>query len=151
GASDHRYLGSACPARKQRPAGSSSTKRRDTSEPESASWAQNHFPPMAHHTITATELKFAVLEPEWRAKWLAGQKPSTRSFAPAGSPRALSLQFHREAEKLVVWLTAPESLAAAAKVNSIEPLVDHLWATSLQALTDELFARGLGQEAAIFT
>lgn len=106
---------------------------------------------MAHHTITASELKFAVLDPDWRAKWLAGEKPSTRTFAPAGTIRAQSVQFHMEAEKLVVWLTARESLAAAAKIDSAEGLVDHLWATSLQALTDRLFARGRGKEAAIFT
>ncbi len=105
---------------------------------------------MAHHTITASELKFAVLDPDWRAKWLAGEKPSTRTFAPAGTIRAQSVQFHMEAEKLVVWLTARESLAAAAKIDSAEGLVDHLWATSLQALTDRLFARGRGKEAAIF-
>ncbi len=106
---------------------------------------------MAHYTITATELKFAVLDTDWRSKWLAGQKPSTRSFAPAGSKPALSLQFHREAEKLVGWLTARDSLAAAAKIDSTEALVDYLWATSLQTLTDELFARGRGEEAAMFT
>jgi S-DNA-T family DNA segregation ATPase FtsK/SpoIIIE len=106
---------------------------------------------MAHHTITASELKFAVLDPAWRAKWLAGEKPSTRSFAPAGTMRALSVRFHKEAEKLVGWLTACEGLAAAAKIDSAEGLVDHLWATSLQALTDELFAQGRGEEAAMFT
>jgi S-DNA-T family DNA segregation ATPase FtsK/SpoIIIE len=106
---------------------------------------------MAHHTITASELKFAVLDPDWRAKWLAGDKPSTRSFAPAGTMRALSVRFHKEVEKLVGWLTARESLAAAAKVDSADDLLDHLWATSLQTLTDKLFSQGRGEEAAIFT
>ncbi len=106
---------------------------------------------MAHRTITASELKFAVLDPDWRAKWLAGQKPSTRSFAPAGTMRALSVRFHKEAEKLVGWLTAPDSLVAAAKIDSADGLIDHLWATSLQALTDKLFAEGRGEEAAMFT
>jgi hypothetical protein len=106
---------------------------------------------MAHHTITASELKFAVLDPDWRAKWLAGEKPSTRTFAPPGTMRALSVRFHKEAEDLVGWLTARESLAAAAKIASAEGLVDHLWATSLQALTDKLFAQGRGEEAAMFT
>lgn len=106
---------------------------------------------MAHHTITASELKFAVLDPDWRAKWLAGEKPSTRSFAPAGTKRASSVQFHKEVEKLVGWLTARESLATAAQIDSANDLVEHLWATSLQALTDELFAQGRAEEAAIFT
>jgi S-DNA-T family DNA segregation ATPase FtsK/SpoIIIE len=106
---------------------------------------------MAHHTITASELKFAVLDPDWRAKWLAGEKPSTRTFAPAGTMRALSVQFHKEAEKLVGWLTARESLAAAAQIDSADVLIDHLWATSLQALADKLFEQGRGEEAAVFT
>jgi len=106
---------------------------------------------MAHHTITASELKFAVLDPDWRAKWLAGEKPSTRTFAPAGTTRAMSVRFHREAEKLVGWLTAPASLAVAAKIDSADDLVERLWATSLQALTDKLFAQGRGEEAALFT
>jgi S-DNA-T family DNA segregation ATPase FtsK/SpoIIIE len=106
---------------------------------------------MAHHTITASELKFAVLDPDWRAKWLAGEKPSTRTFAPAGTMRALSVQFHKEAEKLVGWLTARDTLAAAAEIDSADVLIDHLWATSLQALADKLFEQGRGEEAAVFT
>jgi FtsK/SpoIIIE family/FtsK alpha domain/PD-(D/E)XK nuclease superfamily len=104
-----------------------------------------------HHTITASELRFAVLDPDWRAKWLAGEKPATHTFAPAGTMRALSVRFHKEAEKLVGWLTARESLAIAAKIDSADGLIDHLWATSLQALTDKLFEQGRGEEAAVFT
>jgi S-DNA-T family DNA segregation ATPase FtsK/SpoIIIE len=106
---------------------------------------------MAHHSITASELKFAVLDPDWRTKWLAGEKPSTRTFAPPGTPRAMGVRFHKEVEALVTWLTAPDSLAAAAKIDSAVGLMDHLWATSLQKLTDRLFADGRGEEAAVFT
>jgi S-DNA-T family DNA segregation ATPase FtsK/SpoIIIE len=106
---------------------------------------------MAHHSITASELKFAVLDPVWRTKWLAGNKPATRTFAPAGTMRALAVRFHKEAEKLVFWLTARESLAAAAKVDSADGLMEHLWATSLQTLTDKLFEEDRGDEAAAFT
>jgi S-DNA-T family DNA segregation ATPase FtsK/SpoIIIE len=106
---------------------------------------------MARRTITASELKFAVLDPNWRAKWLAGEKPSTRTFAPAGTMRALSVRFHKEAEKLVRWLTGSGSLTAAAKIDSANSLVEHLWATSLQGLTDELFEQGRGDDAAVFT
>ena len=77
---------------------------------------------MAHHTITASELKFAVLDRDWRAKWLAGEKPSTRTIAPPGTMRALSLRFHKEVEKVVGWLTARESLAAAAQIDSADDL-----------------------------
>jgi S-DNA-T family DNA segregation ATPase FtsK/SpoIIIE len=106
---------------------------------------------MAHHSITATELTFAVLEPEWRARWLRGEKPSTKSFAPVGTPRAMGVQFHREVESLVAWLTARESYQAAARIDSTAALLEHLWATSLQALTDKLFEAGRAEDAALFT
>ncbi|RAI39834.1 DNA translocase FtsK [Rhodoplanes roseus] len=106
---------------------------------------------MAHHTLTASELTFAVVDPDWRARWIAGERPSTRSFAPAGTPRAMSLRFHKEAETLVAWLTAPASLGRAAAIDTVDGLLDHLWATSLQALTDRLFAQDRGEEAQIFT
>jgi S-DNA-T family DNA segregation ATPase FtsK/SpoIIIE len=106
---------------------------------------------MAHHSITATELTFAVLEPEWRARWLKGEKPSTKIFAPVGTPRAMGVQFHKEVEKLAGWLTAPGSIQAAARIETADALLDHLWATSLQALTDKLFEAGRGEDAALFT
>ncbi|MDC7789050.1 DNA translocase FtsK [Rhodoplanes sp. TEM] len=106
---------------------------------------------MAHHTLTASELTAAVLDPDWRARWCAGERPSTRSFAPPGTPRAMSLRFHKEAEALVRWLTAPASLAAAARLDTADSLLDHLWASSLQAVTDKLFEKGRGEEAQLFT
>jgi hypothetical protein len=106
---------------------------------------------MAHHSITATELTFAVLEPDWRARWLRGEKPSTKSFAPVGTTRAMGVQFHKEVEKLVAWLTARESFQAAARIDSADALLDRLWAISLQALTDGLFEAGRAEDAALFT
>jgi FtsK/SpoIIIE family/PD-(D/E)XK nuclease superfamily/FtsK alpha domain len=106
---------------------------------------------MAHHSITATELTFAVLDPEWRAKWLKGEKPSTKSFAPVGTPRAMGVQFHKEVEKLVGWLTGRDGFQAAARIDSADAMLDHAWKTSLQALTDKLFEAGRGEDAASFT
>jgi S-DNA-T family DNA segregation ATPase FtsK/SpoIIIE len=105
---------------------------------------------MAHHTITASELKFAVLDADWRRKWLAGEKPSTRSFAPPGTPRAMGVRFHKEAEALVAWLTSKDNLAAAAKITTPDILVDHIWATSLQAATDRLIEAGRIEDAVVF-
>jgi S-DNA-T family DNA segregation ATPase FtsK/SpoIIIE len=106
---------------------------------------------MAHHSITATELTFAVLDPDWRAKWLRGEKPSTKSFAPPGTARAMAVKFHNEVEKLVGWLTARDSFQAAARLDSADALIDQVWATSLQSLTDRLFEAGRGEDAAVFT
>jgi S-DNA-T family DNA segregation ATPase FtsK/SpoIIIE len=106
---------------------------------------------MAHHSITATELTFAVLDPDWRSRWLRGEKPSTKSFAPPGTARAMGVTFHIEVEKLVGWLTARDSFQAASRLDTADALIDRAWATSLQALTDKLFAAGRGEDAAIFT
>ena len=81
---------------------------------------------MAHRTISATELEFAVLDPHWRAKWLAGEKPSTRSFAPLGTPGALGSRFHKEAETLIGWLTARERLVGAARIDSVGRMSGYL-------------------------
>jgi S-DNA-T family DNA segregation ATPase FtsK/SpoIIIE len=106
---------------------------------------------MAHHSITATELTFAVLDPDWRGKWLRNEKPSTKSFAPPGTARAMGVKFHNEVEKLVGWLTARNSHQAAARLDSADALIDQVWATSLQSLTDRLFEAGRGEDAAVFT
>ena len=106
---------------------------------------------MAHHSITATELTFAVLDADWRASWLRGENPSTKSFGPAGTPRAMGVKFHSEVEKLVGWLTTRESFQAAARIDSGDALIDHVWATSLQVLTDRLFEAGRAEEAALLT
>lgn len=106
---------------------------------------------MAYDSITATELTFAVLDPDWRAAWLKGEKPSTKTFAPPGTARAMGVKFHSEVEKLVGWLTARDSFQTAARINSADALIDHLWVTSLQALTDKLFAAGRGEDAQLFT
>jgi hypothetical protein len=106
---------------------------------------------MAHHSISASELKHAVIDPAWRASWLAGERPTTRTLAPQGTARALSMQFHSAAQRLVRWLTARDSLAPAARIDSASALLEQLWVSSLESLTDRLFRQGCSGEAAAFT
>jgi S-DNA-T family DNA segregation ATPase FtsK/SpoIIIE len=106
---------------------------------------------MAYRSISVTKLTFAVLDPDWRASWLKGVSPSTQSYAPPGTARAMGVEFHKEAETLVGWLTARESIQTAARLDSADALMDHLWGTSLQAFTDKLFEAGRGEDAAVFT
>jgi hypothetical protein len=40
------------------------------------------------HRITVTQLKCAVLDPAWRKRWLAGEKPSTLFFSPVGAGKS---------------------------------------------------------------
>jgi DNA segregation ATPase FtsK/SpoIIIE, S-DNA-T family len=59
---------------------------------------------MATRRITVSQLKCAVADPEWRRKWLAGQRPSTKSFAPPGALPVYGTLFHEIAEAFVEWL-----------------------------------------------
>jgi S-DNA-T family DNA segregation ATPase FtsK/SpoIIIE len=106
---------------------------------------------MAHLSLSASELKAAVLDPVWRAAWLAGERPATHTLAPQGTPRALGARFHSEAQRLVRWLTARDSLALAARIDSAGALLERIWTSSLQTFTDRLFQDGCGAVAATFT
>jgi S-DNA-T family DNA segregation ATPase FtsK/SpoIIIE len=59
---------------------------------------------MAQSTISVSQLKCAVLDPAWRREYLAGNKPSTMSFPPAGQLQVFGTRFHSEADKIVAWL-----------------------------------------------
>ncbi len=95
---------------------------------------------MAPHRITVTELKCAVLDKKWRRDWLAGKKPSTMTFGPAGSVKVHGARFHQETERLAKWLTDPSNLVQAAAIEAPDEILDVAWMTSLQSFTDELFA-----------
>jgi len=73
---------------------------------------------------------------------------TTPRLSKHGLVRVAIVQFHKEVEKLVAWLTGRESFQAAARIDSADGLLDHLWATSLQALPDSLFEAGRGEAAA---
>jgi S-DNA-T family DNA segregation ATPase FtsK/SpoIIIE len=101
--------------------------------------------------ITVTQLKYAVLDPKWRQRWLAGQQPSTFSFSPPGSVRVFGTRFHQETEQLARWLTSREHIREAAAIDTAEGLLDVLWRKSLQEFTDELLASEKTEEALDFT
>jgi S-DNA-T family DNA segregation ATPase FtsK/SpoIIIE len=101
--------------------------------------------------ITVTQLKCAVLDPEWRRRWLAGKQPSTFTFSPSGASRVFGTRFHQETEQLARWLSSREHLREAAAIDTEEGLLDILWRKSLQSFTDELLASGKAVEALDFT
>ena len=111
------------------------------------------------HRITVTQLKCAVLDPAWRKRWLAGEKPSTLVFSPAGAGKsseggngiAFGTRFHQETDRLAKWLTSPAQLATAAAINSPDELQQFLWRSSLQDFTDKLLSKGKGPAAIAFT
>jgi hypothetical protein len=118
------------------------------------------------HRITVTQLKCAVLDPQWRGKWLAGENPSTFVFSPMDQGTAakgavdngaepigvvFGTKFHQETDRLANWLTSPAQLAAAAAIESADDLMEFLWRSSLQKFTDKLLVKGRGPEAMAFT
>jgi S-DNA-T family DNA segregation ATPase FtsK/SpoIIIE len=111
------------------------------------------------HRITVTQLKCAVLDPAWRKSWLAGEKPSTFVFSPAGAVKgsdggngiAFGTKFHQETDRLAKWLTSPAQLARAAAIDSPDELLQFLWRSSLQDFTDKLLSKGKGSAAKAFT
>jgi DNA segregation ATPase FtsK/SpoIIIE, S-DNA-T family len=108
------------------------------------------------HRITVTQLRCAVLDPAWRQRWLAGEKPSTLVFSPAGGGNGgngivFGTRFHQETDRLAKWLTSPGQLEKAAAIKSSDDLLQFLWRLSLQDFTDKLLSNGKGPAALAFT
>jgi S-DNA-T family DNA segregation ATPase FtsK/SpoIIIE len=77
---------------------------------------------MATRRITVSELKYAVADPEWRRKWLRGEKPSSQSFAPPGALPVYGSLFHATVEVFVEWLVGKGAKKAAGLEDR-----DSLW------------------------
>ncbi|MGH8534285.1 MAG: DNA translocase FtsK, partial [Gammaproteobacteria bacterium] len=65
--------------------------------------------------ITVSELKCACLDPAWRARWLAGKRPSTQPHIAQGGVKTNAVVFHKLAENFVGWLCDPSNAAASLK------------------------------------
>ncbi|MBP1737997.1 MAG: hypothetical protein H6Q48_290, partial [Deltaproteobacteria bacterium] len=72
--------------------------------------------------MTVSELKCAVADPEWRRKWLQGEKPSTQSFSPPGTLPVYGSLFHETVEVFVEWLVGK----GAKKASKLEDR-DSIW------------------------
>jgi hypothetical protein len=106
---------------------------------------------MARARITVSQLKCAVIDPQWRRSWLDGRQPSTFLVAPNGQPKVFGTRFHQETERLAKWLVTPANLVEAAAINSADDLLRIAWRMSLQDFTDQLISKGKVDEAAAFT
>lgn len=69
--------------------------------------------------ITATQLTRAVLDPQWRDRWLAGGDPSPWLPPPPGTPVVHGQQFHEIAAAFSRWLTDPANAPQATPL--VEP------------------------------
>jgi hypothetical protein len=103
------------------------------------------------HRITVSQLKCAVVDPQWRRSWIDGKQPSTFAIGPSGQPTVFGTKFHQETERLARWLVTPSNLAKAAAIRSPDELLDLAWTLSLQDFTDQLISQGKVEEAAAFT
>jgi S-DNA-T family DNA segregation ATPase FtsK/SpoIIIE len=96
---------------------------------------------MATRRLTVSELKCAVADPEWRRKWLEGEKPSTKSFAPPDALPVYGKVFHEIAETFVEWLVGK----GAKKAVHLEDK-DSLWSEMHDRFAvkrlDRLFQKG---------
>ncbi|MGQ0443608.1 MAG: DNA translocase FtsK, partial [Beijerinckiaceae bacterium] len=86
--------------------------------------------------ITVSELKCACLDPAWRARWLAGERPSTQLRIAQGGVKTNSVVFHKLAENFVGWLCDPTNAAASLESGEAlwQALFDRFASTELAKL-----------------
>lgn len=88
---------------------------------------------MAQHRLTVTQLKCAVLSPEWRRRWHAGEDPATpRPTSPNGTPSVKGKLFHALVEDFTYWLCHGRAKQTARKLTTS----DHLWQECYQRFAE---------------
>lgn len=74
--------------------------------------------------MNVTQLVNAVLDPEWRQKWITGENPQTpRPKSPPGSVPVNGKLFHKLVYDFTEWLCSAKEKKAAAKLAT----TDSLW------------------------
>jgi S-DNA-T family DNA segregation ATPase FtsK/SpoIIIE len=91
--------------------------------------------------ITATQLRCACVDPEWRARWMRGEDPPTLMFGPAGTVSVQGRLFHQLAFEFTDWLTAAVQGSNAAAAATGEELWALLYDRFAKARLDELISR----------
>jgi hypothetical protein len=104
---------------------------------------------MAVVKITVSELKHAYLDPNWRARWLRGEKPPTQGFARAGAVRVCGITFHKLAADFVAWLASRAAAQETASLRKGALLWQRLFRQRAEAEIDKLTGDG-EVESALF-
>ncbi|MDZ7754476.1 MAG: DNA translocase FtsK [Gammaproteobacteria bacterium] len=103
---------------------------------------------MAERRLTVTQLKHAVLDPQWRARWLAGGQPPTLTFPPPGSgPPVKGALFHRLAEDFTHWLCHGRARKTAQGLATAEALWHEFYRRFAEARLGELAEAGQVESA----
>jgi len=93
---------------------------------------------MAVTQLNVTQLTRACVDESWRSKWIAGEQPSSKSFAPPGVPKVYGQLFHGLAARLVSWLTTDRHAAELEKGGDIwAELYERFAGTELAKLADK--------------
>jgi S-DNA-T family DNA segregation ATPase FtsK/SpoIIIE len=94
---------------------------------------------MAQPSITVSQLKCAVLDPDWRAAYLRGENPPTIVFGRTKQKQVFASHFHSEADHIVTWLlTQPKPIWEPVSQDA-----NSLW----QFVHDRFIAEFLGSAA----
>ncbi|MGF1655785.1 MAG: DNA translocase FtsK [Verrucomicrobiales bacterium] len=64
--------------------------------------------------LSVTELTCACLDPAWRQRWLEGEKPSTKNFAPPGTVPVGGVDFHAIVAEFLAWLSLTDDTGSLA-------------------------------------
>lgn len=103
-------------------------------------------------SISVSELRAAVVDPDWRARFMAGERPPVRRFSPPGTTTVHGTRFHAMARQLVDDLIAEKirfsaepdeifrALHEAEPGRFIQRLLDRGEIDSAAVLTDALHA-----------
>lgn len=83
---------------------------------------------MAELRLSVTELKCAVLDPQWRRRWQAGENPSTNPAPPPeGGPPVKGQLFHELVEEFTNWLCHGRAKQTARGLEGPEALWRELY------------------------
>ncbi|NOZ11232.1 MAG: cell division protein FtsK [Gammaproteobacteria bacterium] len=78
---------------------------------------------MAALKLSVTQLKCAVVDPQWRQRWLSGENPPTMQWAPPGNgPPVKGKLFHKLVEDFTHWLCHGRDKKAARDLATPEAL-----------------------------
>ena len=93
--------------------------------------------------ISVVRLRCAVVDPDWRARWLRGEAPPTLSFTPPGSVPVQGGIFHQLAHDFTEWLAGDAPAPEATGLAEADELWAALYDNFAQKRLDELIGKGL--------